>query len=178
MNSLVSTNDNKMRPFVVTKVSEILNIPVDDPRCINIEKSIFNWTIDEATKRSQVPSWENRRVREMYKQKYLSIKYNLENSKELRDKIINKELRSGNIANLSHSGLWPNGPYETTFQQRLALSLKKEYINNKQENIEGFFECRKCKKKNTSYYQLQTRSADEPMTTFVTCINCNIHWKC
>ena len=29
-----------------------------------------------------------------------------------------------------------------------------------------------------SYYQLQTRSADEPMTTFVTCINCGARWKC
>ena len=29
-----------------------------------------------------------------------------------------------------------------------------------------------------TYYQLQTRSADEPMTTFVTCINCGNRWKC
>lgn len=26
--------------------------------------------------------------------------------------------------------------------------------------------------------QLQTRSADEPMTTFVTCVACNNKWKC
>ena len=59
MTSLVSTNDHKMRPFVVTKVSEILNLPVDDNRCINIEKSIYNWTIDEAIKLSHAVSWEN-----------------------------------------------------------------------------------------------------------------------
>jgi transcription elongation factor S-II len=28
-----------------------------------------------------------------------------------------------------------------------------------------------------TYYQLQTRSADEPMTTFVTCVNCDNRWK-
>jgi hypothetical protein len=27
------------------------------------------------------------------------------------------------------------------------------------------------------YYQMQTRSADEPMTTFVSCLNCNNRWK-
>ncbi len=31
------------------------------------------------------------------------------------------------------------------------------------------FQCGKCKKRQTSYYQMQTRSADEPMTTFVIC---------
>lgn len=35
-----------------------------------------------------------------------------------------------------------------------------------------FFQCSKCKEKKTTYYQLQTRSADEPMTTFVTCVVC------
>lgn len=32
---------------------------------------------------------------------------------------------------------------------------------------------RKC-----SYYQMQTRSADEPMTTFVRCVACGNRWRC
>jgi DNA-directed RNA polymerase subunit M/transcription elongation factor TFIIS len=40
------------------------------------------------------------------------------------------------------------------------------------------FQCRKCKSKKCTYYQLQTRSADEPMTTFVTCLNCGQRWRC
>ena len=49
------------------------------------------------------------------------------------------------------------------------------------------YECRRCKASHPndremytqcSYYQLQTRSADEPMTTFVTCIKCGCRWKC
>ncbi|OMH80816.1 Transcription elongation factor S-II [Zancudomyces culisetae] len=32
------------------------------------------------------------------------------------------------------------------------------------------FKCGKCKKRRTTYFQMQTRSADEPMTTFVTCL--------
>lgn len=39
------------------------------------------------------------------------------------------------------------------------------------------FKCGRCGKRKCKYYQLQTRSADEPMTTFVTCINCNNRWK-
>jgi transcription elongation factor S-II len=39
------------------------------------------------------------------------------------------------------------------------------------------FKCGKCKQRKTKYFQMQTRSADEPMTTFVTCVVCNNRWK-
>lgn len=38
-------------------------------------------------------------------------------------------------------------------------------------------QCSKCKKKNCTYNQMQTRSADEPMTTFVLCNECGHRWK-
>ncbi|XP_062847416.1 transcription elongation factor A protein 3 isoform X2 [Trichomycterus rosablanca] len=38
-------------------------------------------------------------------------------------------------------------------------------------------QCPKCKKKNCTYNQVQTRSADEPMTTFVLCNECGNRWK-
>ncbi|KAL1813896.1 hypothetical protein ACET3Z_023961 [Daucus carota] len=39
------------------------------------------------------------------------------------------------------------------------------------------FKCGRCKKNECTYYQMQTRSADEPMTTYVTCVNCDNRWK-
>ncbi|CAJ2641732.1 unnamed protein product [Trifolium pratense] len=39
------------------------------------------------------------------------------------------------------------------------------------------FKCGRCGKRQTTYYQMQTRSADEPMTTYVTCVACNNRWK-
>jgi transcription elongation factor S-II len=39
------------------------------------------------------------------------------------------------------------------------------------------FQCGKCKQRKCTYYQMQTRSADEPMTTFVSCTNCGNKWK-
>lgn len=41
----------------------------------------------------------------------------------------------------------------------------------------GLLQCGKCKKKNCTYNQVQTRSADEPMTTFVLCNECGNRWK-
>ena len=39
------------------------------------------------------------------------------------------------------------------------------------------FKCSRCHQRRCKYYQLQTRSADEPMTTFVTCVNCGNRWR-
>lgn len=39
------------------------------------------------------------------------------------------------------------------------------------------FKCSRCKERKCTYTQLQTRSCDEPMTTFVTCTVCGNRWK-
>ena len=65
----------------------------------------------------------------------------------------------------------------------------KEIIDNKSKRDRFLYEvnkematdaytCGRCHKKECSYYQMQTRSADEPMTTFVTCLNCGKRWRC
>jgi transcription elongation factor S-II len=50
--------------------------------------------------------------------------------------------------------------------------IKKNEINDAMtgtsQGTTDMFKCSNCKKRNCSYYQMQTRSADEPMTTFVT----------
>jgi transcription elongation factor S-II len=53
----------------------------------------------------------------------------------------------------------------------------KEGINASQlATVQGTktegFKCGRCGKRNCTYNQLQTRSADEPMTTFVLCLEC------
>ena len=42
---------------------------------------------------------------------------------------------------------------------------------------DSFFKCKKCGSKKTSYYQQQTRGADEPMTNFIECLDCMYTWK-
>ena len=50
-------------------------------------------------------------------------------------------------------------------------------VSNEQDISDGIFQCRKCGSKKTTYYSLQTRSADEPMTNFITCVTCKNRWK-
>ena len=41
----------------------------------------------------------------------------------------------------------------------------------------GFHKCGNCGSHNTSFHQKQTRSADEPMTSFIRCKDCKHRWK-
>ncbi len=50
-------------------------------------------------------------------------------------------------------------------------------LRNGAINVSGMFTCGKCKSTRTTYFQMQTRSSDEPMTTFVTCLGCSNRWK-
>eukprot|EP00923_Selenidium_pygospionis_P033672 GHVN01059069.1.p1 GENE.GHVN01059069.1~~GHVN01059069.1.p1 ORF type:complete len:227 (+),score=43.13 GHVN01059069.1:3-683(+) len=56
-------------------------------------------------------------------------------------------------------------------------ALKRSVISQDQMAETDQFKCGKCGKRKATYYQLQIRSADEPMTTFVTCIVCGNKWK-
>jgi transcription elongation factor S-II len=63
---------------------------------------------------------------------------------------------------------------------KLIEAKIKRDKNKFETNVEAAtdtFTCRKCKSNKCTYYQMQTRSADEPMTTFVTCLECDREWK-
>ena len=163
-----------MRTFVVENLSTL----IETKYASNIEKSIFNWTIRDTKQRNQTPAWENRSFVERYKRKYLSIQYNLKHTEtHLVERIKKGEIKTATIAFQPPEVLFPSGPIATTVEELKIKDLKKELAKTKAENFKGVFQCARCKKWKTTYYQMQTRSADEPMTTYVTCMNCNKKWK-
>ncbi|XP_072412855.1 transcription elongation factor A protein 1-like isoform X2 [Chiloscyllium punctatum] len=66
--------------------------------------------------------------------------------------------------------------------REIRKALTNEAIRERQMAKTGgtetaLFTCGRCKQKNCTYTQVQTRSADEPMTTFVFCNECGNRWK-
>lgn len=170
--------DNPTRQFAIDRISALLEIPKDDTICINLEKNILNHAMDRARAINQQPAWDNHKYSSIYKQKFLQIQSNLKKSPVLKGWILDKKIKTIDVVDMRPEDMWPDGPYAKTIEAGIHKQLRKEYINREKKNQDGFFKCGRCKSMKTTYYQMQTRSADEPMTVFVSCLNCEKNWKC
>jgi transcription elongation factor S-II len=113
-----------------------------------------------------------------YKAKFRQLSFNLKDPKnpDLRRSVADGLISPAVLLDLS--------PEELGSDERRNSNAKiREHATNeavrgqKKEASTDAFKCGKCKQRKCTYYQLQTRSADEPMTTFVTCVNCDNRWK-
>ena len=95
----------------------------------------------------------------------------------LKDLIKDNKINPKKVAECTPDELSPSGLYSQMMQKLKLRDLKREEARRQEENYNGILKCGKCKSLKTSYFQLQTRSADEPMTTFVTCKGCGHRWK-
>lgn len=113
-----------------------------------------------------------------YRAKVRSLTLNLKDKKNpaLRANVVSGSIASDQLVTMSAEEM----ASEEQKAERNALQMQNLF-NAKgaeaQEAETDAFECGKCKKRKCRYYQKQTRSADEPMTTFVQCTNCGNRWK-
>jgi transcription elongation factor S-II len=164
-------NPQEFRNNVINKLKDILK---NDKLASNLEKGIFNYSLKHAEKINVVKKWDNNYFVKIYVNRLRTIRSNLKDEKLFKS-IINKKIKAHEVAFMTHQEMQPDNWSE-------LLELKKIRDENKYEpKLEAStddFKCWKCKSKKCTYYQLQTRSADEPMTTFVSCLDCGNRWKC
>jgi len=147
---------------------------------LNLEKGIFNYAIQTARLRNVVRKWDNKAFVMIYVDKFKSILLNLNakstiKNKELLKRLKNKEFKAHELAFMTHQELYPE-KWKYLIDKKIKRD-KSEGVVDLSAATDEFF-CFKCKKRKCSYYQMQTRSADEPMTTFVTCLLCGNNWRC
>ena len=190
------TMEHALREYARTGFGRALGVGVTARNC---ERSVYNWAVQQTRDMQDEPSWENRLFRGRYKQKTFGLLRELERGPDvatdlqvvgdrvtlglniipqLVKRLQRKELDSKNLARYSADVLWPGGPYAKMAFHLKSKDLAMEAAKAKEEDYSGLFKCGKCKGVKTTYYQMQTRSADEPMTTYVTCKSCGNRWKC
>jgi transcription elongation factor S-II len=169
----VINNPEEFRKDVLKQMETILNNQTSI--AVNLEKGIYNYCIKEAGEKNIVKKWDNVYFTQLYIDRLRTIFSNIQNSLELRNHILSKKVKAHEVAFMSHQEMLPEKWKKLIEDKTIRDKTKYE---TKLEASTDNFTCRKCKSKECSYYQLQTRSADEPMTTFVTCIPCGSRWKC
>jgi transcription elongation factor S-II len=150
-----------------------INCDNAEKHATNLEKGVHNWSLKEATNKKVVKKWDNPFFVQIYLDHLRSIYNNLKNQK-LVQMVSNGDIKAHEIAFMSHHEMMPER-WETLIK---AKSIRdKNKFEQKIEAMTDTFTCRKCKSKECTYYQRQTSSADEPMSCFITCIQCGNRWK-
>ncbi|CAO2580987.1 Transcription elongation factor A protein 1 [Lemmus lemmus] len=127
----------------------------------------------------QVPIYQEIRNTDMkYKNR---VRSRISNLKDAKNPNLRKNVLCGNIPPDLFARMTAEEMASDELKE-MRKNLTKEAIREHQMAKTGgtqtdLFTCGKCKKKNCTYTQVQTRSADEPMTTFVLCNECGNRWK-
>jgi transcription elongation factor S-II len=163
-------NVELFRENIRKKLCELLN---NEKNSSNLEKGIFNYSLKEADQRKIVKKWDNKQFIQIYVDRLRSIMINLKG--DVLKQIDEGTIKPHIVAFMTHQELSPE-----RWAKMIETKTKRDK-NKFETNMSAatdVFTCRKCKGNQCTFYQLQTRSADEPMTTFVTCLICSARFKC
>jgi DNA-directed RNA polymerase subunit M/transcription elongation factor TFIIS len=172
------TSPDRMRVIqaITTLLADLIN--EEDDTAIKIEAAIFKKAMETATFEEIRKTWNNQAFRDAYLAVARRIVGNLSPSSYIKNKNLWVRFSSGEltieeIVKQNYYELCPEN-----WQQMVDRQAKREQIQ-----LEGDFSratdkwmCHGCKQRKCTYYELQTRSADEPMTIFIHCLNCNKRW--
>ena len=168
------TVDGTTRPHVTVHMLHASNVFVDHPlrdlirskfESEEIEHAILTRSVSDAQKWFIDIDWTNSVFVDMYRSPVVSLyRY-----RDLAQTMTATEFVDSTAVDL-------NPKRWTSIIE--ALIEKEKAMYSKKSTASIFMYCSSCKiKTKCDYYQLQTRSADEPMTTFVTCLECDKRWK-
>jgi DNA-directed RNA polymerase subunit M/transcription elongation factor TFIIS len=149
------------------------NLLKDIDVAIKIELSIFEYSLIYCLNNK----YDKNYIKPIYEEKFNFIITNLdENNKKINNQTFKKDILSKKINPTYVAFLSP----QQVHPQRWANLIKKrKYIEQRENNIaySDAYKCYKCGESKCKITQAQTRSADEPMTTFVVCLVCHNTFK-
>ena len=175
MNKFSSNKDKVRTKYINLLNNELNNLELSK----KIEKELYNSCIRLSKLRYIVRRWENKVFKQLYISKLRSFYCNISDKSYIknpnfRNKILNGDIKVDEISNLSVYDIYPEN-----WTQLLDEKIKRDKLKYemKPTAMTDQFKCRKCGSRSCSYYEVQTRSADEPMTQFITCLDCGSRWK-
>ncbi|EAU38462.1 conserved hypothetical protein [Aspergillus terreus NIH2624] len=117
-------------------------------------------------------------TKEQYRTKIRSLYQNLKNKSNptLRVRVLSSEVTPEHFVKMSHDELRSAEQREQDAKIQ-KQNMDKAMVAQAERSISTSLQCGKCGQRKVTYTEAQTRSADEPMTLFCTCMNCGKSWK-
>jgi DNA-directed RNA polymerase subunit M/transcription elongation factor TFIIS len=152
---------------------------LSEPLRKDLEKGIFNSSIDDAKRRNIYCVWENPDFLTIYKGIARRTIMNLDTNSyvgnsRLKGRLLEGEFKPHDVPYMTYNELYPE-----KWHDMLEMALKREtkMLDVDKSMATDMFKCTRCGKRQCTYYEMQTRSADEPMTQFIRCLNCGKQWR-
>jgi DNA-directed RNA polymerase subunit RPC12/RpoP len=148
----------------------------DTQPAINIEKGIYNSAIEKAMEMNVLRKWNNPRFLDIYNQRAKAVITNIDphsyvENTGLIQRLVTQEIMPHEVAFQTPSELFPE---RWKSAQDKLLNTTDDYTPTEFVTL---YKCGKCGERKTTVHELQTRSADESMTLFITCFNCKHRWR-
>lgn len=146
-----------------------------------LEIVLWNHTIRTCMKDKISLKWtltlNGRSFRQRYTQRAISLDiFNLKANDSLRQRLKSGDLPLKKFVLMTPYEMDPDR-WTPVFERVAYKALRKQITVDAENAPDGAFRCGKCKSMKTTFYQMQTRSADEPMTCFIQCLACGSRWK-
>lgn len=159
------------------KILKRLDLPFKTVQLL--EKGIYNYVIDKCNTSAIIPIWDNSEFIDIYVSKSKSLYSNLNTkcyvgNKGLLEKIKKKTVNVYEVAFWDAYKLYPEKWNDIIEEKTKMEKILKDSLK---ESATDLFQCPRCHKRKTIYCEVQTRSSDEPMTKFITCLECGCKWK-
>lgn len=144
-----------------------------------IEQSIYDYCVKDATFRGIEINETNKLFKLLYINKLMSIYLNLDEKSYLKNTTFLKKIKNGSIKGFDVGFLKSDEIFPERWKKyKDKQNAYQDFVYRKTaSSITEDYKCGRCKQRKCTSYDLQTRSADEPMTTFVTCLNCGNRWS-
>ena len=173
MSSSKINNPAMFRENVRSKLIQKFGKDMNPSIIANVEIGVYNYAIQEASNLKIIKKWDVPTFSTLYMDRLRTIYNNLQNP-ELLALLHSEELSPKTLAFMTHQEMNP-----AQWKEMIDAKIKRD-ANKYSTNVKAMtdmFTCKKCRSKRCTYYELQTRSADEPSTIFITCLDCGKHWK-
>jgi len=174
-----SSKEVTIRTHTLEQIQRILGSVFSQEDQVKLELSIFQSALLDADVKYVVKHFDNSLFQICYKNATRRILSNLDPTNYVGNAHLLTKLQQGDLQ-IEHLGTMSCVDYSpglyTTIRDRMLLREQQQLEGNKAMATD-MFKCGRCHKREATFYELQTRSADEPMTKFITCVNCGNHWK-
>lgn len=163
----------------LAKLTAAFKAHLEPNEILDLETCVYNGTIKEAQRRHVVRSWNYPLFVHLYKMHLRHIASNFHPESYVKNTDLFQLFKDGQspfnvIAGMNTYELFPSRWRDQFDQQQVR---EKRQLEGNRSMATDQFLCTRCWKRECTYYEMQTRSADEPMTIFITCINCGKHWR-